>query len=216
MTEPHAAHAADGSPEEDSGALKNIIHFFFELGMLKKTPRSGFQFLGSGKESVADHSYRMAVIGYTLARLSPGADPHKVLCMCLFHDVPEARTGDMNYVNKQYVTVDEVAAVEDLAGTLPFGDEFRSLLGEYRQGATEESRLAHDADQLDLLLELKEQLDLGNPYARKWIDFALKRLGTDLGRKLAETLMSTDSTAWWFDGHDDWWRHKRGAPSSRD
>ncbi|MFN2258122.1 MAG: phosphohydrolase, partial [Desulfuromonadaceae bacterium] len=25
--------------------------------MLKKTPRSGFQFLGSGAESVAEHSY---------------------------------------------------------------------------------------------------------------------------------------------------------------
>ena len=207
-------HDAVKNDDPPLHSFKNIINFFFELGMLKKTPRSGFQFLGSGRESVADHSFRMALIGYTLARLSPGADPHRVVCMCLFHDVSEARTGDMNYVNKQYVSVDEMTAVEHLAGTLPFGDEFRSLFLEYRRQETEESRLAHDADQLDLLVELKEQLDLGNAYARKWMDFALQRLSTDLGRKLAEVLVQTDSTAWWFDGHDHWWHHGRGNPSS--
>jgi putative hydrolases of HD superfamily len=196
--------------------LKNVINFFFELGMLKKTPRSGFQFLGSGSESVADHSFRMALIGYTLARLTPEVDPYKVVCMCLFHDVPEARTGDMNYVNKQYVTVDESSAVEHLAETLPFGDDFRALFKEYREKESAESRLAHDADQLDLMLELKEQQDLGNIYARKWIDFALKRLETDLGKELAQALLTTDSTAWWFDGHDDWWHQQRGGPVSED
>ncbi len=85
---------------------KNVVNFFFELGMLKKTPRSGFQFLGSGGESVADHSFRMTLIGYSLAKMSPGVDLFKVVCLCLFHDAPEARTGDMNYVNKQYVRRD--------------------------------------------------------------------------------------------------------------
>jgi putative hydrolases of HD superfamily len=196
--------------------LKNVINFFFELGMLKKTPRSGFQFLGSGRESVADHSFRMALIGYTLARLTPDVDPYKVVCMCLFHDVPEARTGDMNYVNKQYVTVDEHTAVEHLAETLPFGDDFRALFQEYREKESAESCLAHDADQLDLMLELKEQQDLGNVYARKWIDFALKRLETELGKELAQVLLTTDSTAWWFEGHDDWWHQQRGGPASED
>ena len=46
----------------------------------------------------------------------------------LFHDVPEARTGDLNYVNKKYCQVDERKAVEDLAHTLPFGDDYRHLV----------------------------------------------------------------------------------------
>ena len=29
---------------------KNIANFLFEAGMLAKTPRSGFHFLGSGKQ----------------------------------------------------------------------------------------------------------------------------------------------------------------------
>jgi putative hydrolase of HD superfamily len=185
---------------------KNIINFFFELGMLKKTPRSGFQFLGSGQESVADHSYRVTLIGFTLARLTPHVDPFKVVCLCLFHDVPEARTGDMNYVNKQYVQVNEKEAIADLAATLPFGADFKAFLEEYRSEATEEAKLAHDADQLDLILQLKEQNDLGNSYASKWIHFAQTRLKTVIGKELADEILKTDSTAWWFEGHDDWWR----------
>jgi putative hydrolase of HD superfamily len=186
---------------------KNIVNFFFELGMLKRTPRSGFQFLGTGRESVADHTFRVALIGYSLAQLEEGIDLFKVVMLCLFHDVPEARTGDMNYVNKRYVKVDEKKAISHLAETLPFGADFKALMAEYRSGETREAELAHDADQLELILSLKEENDLGNSYARKWIEFAVLRLRTDAGKEFAQEIMKTDSTAWWFEGHDHWW-HK--------
>jgi putative hydrolase of HD superfamily len=134
--------------------LKHIINFFFELGMLKKTPRSGFQFLGSGSESVAEHVFRVATIGFTMARLDKQADAFTVVRMCLFHDIPESRTGDMNYVNKHYVDVREDQVVKDLAKTLPFGDEIQGLLEEFAKGESREAQLARDADQLDLILEL--------------------------------------------------------------
>ena len=191
--------------KETDPAHKGIVDFFFELGMLKRTPRSGFQFLRSGQESVAEHSYRMSLIGYTMARLTPDVDPFKVVCLCLFHDVPEARTGDLNYVNKQYVQVKEEEAINDLAETLPFGNDFKELLAEYRAEETLEARLTHDADQLDLILELKEQSDLGNVYALQWIHFARKRLKTDIGKELASQILVTDSSDWWFEGHDHWW-----------
>jgi putative hydrolase of HD superfamily len=185
--------------------LKQIINFFFELGMLKKTPRSGYQFLGSGRESVADHAFRVATIGFTMARLDKEADVFTVMRMCLFHDLPESRTGDLNYVNKRYVKVEEDQAVRDLAKTLPFGKEIEDLLEEFKKGETREAQLARDADQLDLILELKEHQDLGNRYAKDWIHFALKRLKTDLGKSLAAQILETDSTAWWFEGRDHWW-----------
>ncbi len=173
-------------------ALGAVARFFFEMGMLKRTARSGFQFLGSGKESVADHSFRVAVIGYALARLTGHPDPYKVVCLCLFHDIAEARTGDMNYVNKQYVTVHEAKAVRDLTSPLPFGDELRAFMEEYREGTSEAARLAHDADQLDLLLELKQQKDLGNAYADDWIRYAVERLQTPVGLRTARVILETD------------------------
>jgi putative hydrolase of HD superfamily len=95
--------------------MKSMINFLFEVGMLKKTPRTGYQFLGSGQESVAEHSFRTAVIGYMLSLQEPSADSLKTTLMCLFHDIHEARTGDQNYVNKKYVHVDEDRAIEDMA-----------------------------------------------------------------------------------------------------
>ncbi len=178
--------------------------------MLKKTPRSGFQFLGSGSESVADHSFRVAMIGFVLARMESNVDPFKVICLCLVHDLPEARTGDRNYVNKRYVTVDETSAIEDLTDSLPFGDELKELLKEYRTAETPEARLVHDADQLDLIVELKEQNDLGNSYAAKWIHFARQRLITPIAQDIAEQILTTDSTDWWFKGHDEWWQKSPG------
>ena len=50
--------------------LKNIADFLFEVGMLAKTPRSGFFFLGSGQQSVSEHTTRTIYIGYTLAMLA--------------------------------------------------------------------------------------------------------------------------------------------------
>ncbi|MDY0185593.1 MAG: HD domain-containing protein [Desulfuromonadaceae bacterium] len=182
-----------------------LANFFFEVGMLKKTPRSGFQFLGSGAESVAEHSYRAAMIGYTLAHLTPEADTAKVVMMCLFHDLPEARTGDLNYVNKKYVHADEEKAIRDLAATLPFGAEYSEALAELKENASLEAQLAHDADQLELILSLKEYKDLGNRYAEEWYSIARKRLCADLALELATTIWDTDSSRWWFDGKSDWW-----------
>ncbi|MBW1780286.1 MAG: HD domain-containing protein [Deltaproteobacteria bacterium] len=185
--------------------MKRAVEFLFEVGMLKRSPRTGYQFLGSGGESVADHSFRTAVIGYVLASMESDADRNKVILMCLFHDFPEARTGDHNYVNKKYVTVDEEKAIRDQVRGLVFEDEVIALANEFNAGETLEARLSKDADQLDLILELKEQLDLGNSQADEWLSFALKRLLTKSGRRVAQEILASKRDAWWFDKRTDWW-----------
>ncbi len=185
--------------------MKNIANFLFEVGMLKRTPRTGFQFLGSGAESVAEHSFRTALIGYTLAQLDGQVDSGRVLQLCLFHDIPEARTGDLNYVNKKYLKPDEERAVEDLARQLPFGDDYRTTLREFMAKQTREALLAHDADQLEMVLSLKEHKDLGNRYADEWYPFSLQRLQTEVAKQLAAIIWETDSTKWWFDDDHEWW-----------
>ncbi len=194
--------------------MKRIANFLFEAGMLKRTPRTGFQFLGSGAESVAEHIFRTAYIGYTLGNLAKGVDKDKILKMCLFHDLPEARTGDLNYVNKKYVKADEVKAVNDLADTLPFGGEIRELIFEFLKGESVEAQLAYDADQLEMILALKEYKDLGNKYADEWLDFAIKRLKTDIAREMSKTILDTDSSLWWFSDKSDWWVNGKEEKSS--
>ena len=141
--------------------MDRIVEFLFEVGMLKRTPRSGWQFLGSGSETVAEHVYRTTMIAFVLARLDGTVDTEKVLRLALAHDLPEARTGDLNYVNQKYVSADEALAAEDMTRGLPFGGELRELMAEYREEISPEAILTHDADQLEMLLELKEKTGLG-------------------------------------------------------
>ncbi len=185
--------------------MKAIANFLFEVGMLKRTPRSGYQFLGSGRESVAEHCFRTAVIGYVLSLREDEVDVHRTILLCLMHDLHEARTGDLNYVNKRYVSVDEDKAVGDLAAGLPFGEDIVRLAREFNEGASAEARLARDADQLDLILQLKEQLDLGNKYASEWLSFAVKRLQSASAQEMAEDILDTDSTDWWFEKRTELW-----------
>jgi putative hydrolase of HD superfamily len=185
--------------------MKELINFLFEVGMLKKTPRTGYQFLGTGKESVAEHTFRMTIIGYLLSLQDPKADAMKTTLMCLFHDLHEARTGDLNYVNKRYVQIDEDKAVQDLAQGLPFKDEILSLTREFTEAKSVEACISKDADQLDLILSLKEQQDLGNAYAREWLHYAVQRLQTGSARKMAQEILETDSTEWWFKKKTEWW-----------
>jgi putative hydrolase of HD superfamily len=125
--------------------------------------------------------------------------------MCLFHDLHEARTGDRNYVNKRYVKVDEERAVNDMARDLPFGEDIISLTREFNRGESLEARISRDADQIDLIVELKEQQDLGNRYARDWLKYALQRLQTENAKKMALEILNTDSTDWWFEKKREWW-----------
>jgi putative hydrolase of HD superfamily len=185
--------------------VDRIVEFLFEVGMLKRTPRSGWQFLDGGSESVAEHVYRTALIAYVLARLDGTVDTDKVLRLALVHDLPEARTGDLNYVNQKYVAADEARAAHDMTRDLPFGDELEELMAEYRDERSPEAVCAHDADQLEMLLELKEKLDTGCQAAEDWTGFVLRRLRSDVAKTVAEKILAGDSASWWFDRDSEWW-----------
>jgi putative hydrolases of HD superfamily len=185
--------------------MDSIADFLFEVGMLCKTPRSGYQFLGSGRESVAEHILRTVFVGYALCKLDSSLHELKVLKMCVHHDLPEARTGDMNYVNKKYVAVDEEKAVKELTEKLFFGADIKAAIDEFNTRETKEALAARDADQIALILQLKENGDLGNKYAEEWIGFARLRLATEAGKQMAQKIVETDSAHWWFKEKGDWW-----------
>jgi len=37
------------------------------------------------------------------------------------------------------------------------------------------------------------------------IHFAVKRLSTETARRMADTIIETDSSQWWFKDKSDWW-----------
>ena len=102
--------------------MTRIAEFLFETMLLKRIQRTGYQFLGPGNESVAEHTFGVMCIAWTLARMVPEADEGHLLIMCLVHDFPEARMGDLNTVQKKYVTANETKALGILFfGIVPHG-----------------------------------------------------------------------------------------------
>ena len=183
--------------------MKQIANLLFEVRMLKDLTRSGYAFLGSGKESVAEHSFMTAFICFALAKMDLTCNGERLVAMALVHDLAEARTGDLNYVEKKYSIVDEAKAVSHLTKNLPFGNDIENLVDEFNAGETKEAKLAKDADQLSFILELKKLDDIGAKGQEKWLPVVMKRLKTSEGRQLALSIMGTKWDEWWMNDYSE-------------
>jgi len=187
---------------------KNIADFFFEVGSLKRIARSSRQTFIDGGETIAEHSFRTAMIGYVLALLEKESgnkiDENKVLKMCLFHDLPETRTGDQNFLHRKYVSADEEKAIDDQCKNLFCGGELKKILKEYNEGKYDaekspEAVIAKEADILEQLLQEKEYQETGNTHAAEWMEYSKNRLKTENGKKIAEEIINGSSRDWWYD-----------------
>ena len=197
--------AVDASAER----LDRLADFFNEVGMLRHTPRTGYAFLGTGQENVAEHSYRVSVMGYVLARMC-NMDPARVTYLCLFHDLHEARTGDLNYVNHRYAQCQARKALEDCVQGTGLEQDVLPLWDELEEESSRESLLAHDADQLDLICNLKAELDKGNAFAEQWLESAVKRLRSPAAQQVAEAVLRADHNRWWYGQVEREWWVRRG------
>lgn len=170
--------------------------FLYEVGTLARTTRSGFGFLLSGKQNVAEHTNRTVFIAIVLASQYPEADLLEVVLMAQFHDATETRVTDLNHVHQKYVTRNEALAQTDLLKGLPFEKQINELLDKYIIKDSLEAKIVKDADNLELLLALREN-DQGNPQIKYWCNKTFKRLQTDAGIALGQSIMNTDPWNWW-------------------
>jgi putative hydrolase of HD superfamily len=144
--------------------------------------------------------------------MATNVDTGKIVQMCLFHDLAEARTSDLNYVHQKYAKTNENLVIDEHAKQMPYGAKIKTLLEEYETRESKEAELAKDADRLELLLSLKEQEDIGNTRAISWISSAIKRVQTEEARQLAGMIIKTDSDRWWFNNKEDsWWVNRNKA-----
>lgn len=185
--------------------IEKLASFFFEVGTLRKIPRSHQQTLlvQDLSDNIASHSFRVAVIGYFLAE-NVGADSGKVVKMCLLHDLEEARTGDQNWLHKSYIKSFEGEVREDQVEGLEKVDDFKKISKEFDERKTLEAKIAKDADYLDQMLLLREYVWQGSREAEEWLYFNKKgvaeyekKLSTDLAKRLAKEILAQKPSQWW-------------------
>ncbi len=178
---------------EDFEGTAKVARLLVELGALKLTPRSGWFKIGIKlPESVAEHSFRAAVIAYVLARMD-GIDPLKasaVAFLALLHDSHEARTLDLHKVARKYVTVNEEEARREQLEPLGL-DELRERLR-----VENVDDYIKDADRLELMIQAKEYSQLTDLTE----EFRVKEeeMKTKAGKLLFRALESVDLRWWKF------------------
>lgn len=110
-------------------------------------------------ESVAEHSWRLALMAYLLKDEFPEADISKVIVMGLFHDMGEAVTGDIPaFVKTESDVATEDDAIEGLLSRLPKRqkEELQALFAEMKALETEEAKLYKALDKLEAVIQHNE------------------------------------------------------------
>lgn len=174
------------------------LEFLFELGSFRNVERGWRQHLGTTVANNLEHSMRVVYLALILARMEKVKNEDLVIKMALLHELPEARTSDLSYVQKVYVKADEAMAIkETLAGTVI--SDLEQIWNKYEKRDCIEAKIVKDADNLDLDLEIKELEERGSKLPAKWRPhrkIAKTKLYTKSAKKLWNEIEKANPASW--------------------
>jgi putative hydrolase of HD superfamily len=144
----------------------NVKKFFHELEALKNLRRSGWvRFKIKKPESVADHSFRVAVMAMVLAP-KLGLNVEKCIKMALLHDLSEIRVGDIvvkssdpNYRTQEKEKFQkEKNSIKKILSNLDKNqaDEFFKSWLEVGMKTSAEGKFVNELDKLEMVFQALE------------------------------------------------------------
>ena len=145
-----------------------ILDFFKNALNLKNISRQGWidKLSIEHPESVADHSYSMAIMGMVISDLE-NYDSEKMLKMILLHDLAESKIGDYtpNQISKENKTKIENNAYDEIISMLPDAIklQYGEIWGEYQKQESPESKIVYQIDKLEMVLQAKMYQKKGAP-----------------------------------------------------
>lgn len=167
--------------------MSDILKFFNEVGKLKSVKRSGWVLRGvKNSESVADHTFRVALMAWILGKQKHGLSVEKLIKIALVHDLCEVYAGDITpydtilpkdarkkkeilktwprftEAQKKKIAAKkfkaEKAGLEKVIKVLPssLSTEVKSLWLEYEKAISKEARFLKQVDRAENLLQSLE------------------------------------------------------------
>ena len=157
------------------------------------------------RESVAEHSWRLALMAMLVGPEFPEADRDKVIRMCLIHDLGEALTGDIPTFDKTAAdTEKEDAILDQWVRTLPepARGEFTALLEEMNAQQTLEAKLYKALDRLEAVIQHNEadistwlplEYDLQLTYGEENVQFSpyLRELKAEINNRTRQKIQDS-------------------------
>ncbi|KKR21520.1 MAG: Metal dependent phosphohydrolase [Candidatus Moranbacteria bacterium GW2011_GWA2_39_41] len=133
------------------------VEFFYEIGQLRLINRMWRRFFQSETSNVAEHTLRVIWIALAIAKKEGVKNEEVIMKMALVHDITESRTGEVDYISRQYAVLKEDMAIKDMLGDTILEEDFLEIWGKYEKRDSIEAKIVKDADNLDVNLELMEQ-----------------------------------------------------------
>jgi putative hydrolases of HD superfamily len=143
--------------------LAGLIDFLRATESLKTVTRSAYTSAGR-RESVAEHTWRLALMALLIAPAFPDVDFARLVKICLVHDLGEAIGGDVPAPEQARRRVaglstgkgaDERRDLLRLLAPLPadLREEIAALWDEYEAAQSTEAKLAKALDKLETILQ---------------------------------------------------------------
>lgn len=161
---------------------------------------------GGRHESVAEHSWRLALTALFLRDEFPTLDIDRVIRMCLIHDLGECFTGDIpSFLKSGGDEERERSALETWVASLPapYSVELKTLYAEMDALETDEARLYKALDKLEAVIQhnesdiatwLPREYELNLTYADENVAFSdyLKRLREEIRRETRDKIAAAE------------------------
>ena len=136
------------------------LDFFKIAANLKNISRQGWidKLSLDSPESVADHSYSMAIMSMVISDLED-YNSEKILKMVLLHDLAESKIGDYtpDQISKEKKKEMENKAFFEIVSNLPDGvrTQYLKIWQEYQENNSPESKIVHQIDRFEMVLQAK-------------------------------------------------------------
>ncbi|AFS80837.1 metal dependent phosphohydrolase [Candidatus Nitrosopumilus koreensis AR1] len=154
-----------------------VEDFFKNAANLKNIPRQGWidKLSIDNPESVADHTFSMAMIGMVISDLE-NLNSEKILKMILIHDLSESIIGDiipekMDVKEKQELENNAFGKIMEKLPE-PLITEYGKIWKEYQENSSPESKIVHQIDKLEMALQAKIYQEQG--YSQEKLKVFLK------------------------------------------
>lgn len=157
-------------------SIKKYFYLIQQAASLMLMPRAHIRSLWTSYDTISSHSHHVSIIAYLLCKMEwwTDEDAQKCCTMAVFHDLPEARTGDHDFIAKNYNESDEEKAVHDQFSEIPW---LMKLMQEYNKRESFHARIAKDADSV-------AQLYIERVLMRQWNNIAKRRYEWDQKRRV--------------------------------
>ena len=184
---------------------KELLRVLHTAERLKDETRHCYTSSGR-RESVAEHSWRLALTALFLRDEFPALDMDRVIRMCLIHDLGECFTGDIpSFLKSGGDEERERSALETWVASLPapYSVELKTLYAEMDALETDEARLYKALDKLEAVIQhnesdiatwLPREYELNLTYADENVAFSdyLKRLREEVRRETRDKIAAAE------------------------